>query len=288
MQACGRRVEAALDRRLPAAGEEPVALHRAMRYAALAGGKYVRPALVYAAASVFDADRGGLDAAACAVELIHAYSLVHDDLPAMDDDALRRGKPSCHVAFGEAMAILTGDALQALAFQVLAEEAEIATDLRLRMLGILARASGSLGMAGGQAIDLAAVGAPLAVRDLEDMHARKTGALIRASVLLGALGAGCRHDPELDRLDGYARCLGLAFQIRDDVLDVEGETATLGKTGGSDRERGKPTYCSVLGVEQARAMALGLHEQALSHLSPFGERAGLLRELSEFVVRRNR
>jgi geranylgeranyl pyrophosphate synthase len=284
------RVETALDRRLPSADSPPAALHRAMRYSALAGGKYLRPMLVYATGDVFGADAGRLDGAACAVELIHAYSLIHDDLPAMDDDALRRGKPSCHVAFGEAMAILAGDALQALAFQILAEDPGIDVDpaQRLKMIEVLARAAGSLGMAGGQAIDLQSVGGTLAPSQLEDMHLRKTGALIRASVMLGALGSGNRDGDVLRTLDEYARGIGLAFQVRDDVLDVEGETAVLGKTQGSDRHRDKPTYCSVFGVEEARKMAAELYRSAVDRLAAMGTRADTLRALSAYIVRRDR
>jgi farnesyl diphosphate synthase len=288
MELCRGRVETALDHWLPAAAETPQELHRAMRYATLAGGKYVRPLLVYATGQAFGVEPARLDGAACAVELIHAYSLVHDDLPAMDDDALRRGKPSCHVAFGEAMAILAGDALQALAFHILAVDPKLATPpaQRLRMIDTLALAGSSLGMAGGQAIDLAAVGKKLSLGDLEDMHARKTGALIRASVLLGALAADGLPEETLAALGNYARCIGLTFQIRDDVLDAEGDTATLGKTSGSDISRNKPTYSTLLGVEAAKRMADALHREALQHLAGLGERADLLRAISEYIIRR--
>ncbi|MDX9740487.1 MAG: polyprenyl synthetase family protein [Gammaproteobacteria bacterium] len=284
------RVEHALDRWLPTEDMPPVELHRAMRYATLAGGKYVRPLLVYAAGEIFGADPAALDGPACAVEMIHAYSLIHDDLPAMDDDALRRGKPSCHIAFGEAMAILAGDALQALAFHLLAADPAITADpaLRLRMIDTLAVASSSLGMAGGQAIDLAAVGHRLALEDLEDMHLRKTGALISASVSLGALAAGAGDNDALRHLHAYARCVGLAFQIRDDILDIEGETAVIGKTSGSDVLACKPTYCSLLGVDGARARARSLHEEAVAHLEPFGADARLLREIAGYIVTRIR
>ena len=286
----GARVERALDRWLPTGDTPPVELHRAMRYATLAGGKYVRPLLVYATGEIFAADPAVLDAPACAVEMIHAYSLIHDDLPAMDDDALRRGKPSCHIAFGEAMAILAGDALQALAFHLLASDPMAAVDpaRRLRMIDTLAEASSSLGMAGGQAIDLTAVGRRLELRDLENMHLRKTGALIGASVRLGALAAGADDIDALQRLQNYARCIGLAFQIRDDILDVEGETAVIGKTSGADVLACKPTYCSLLGVEGARALARRLHEEAIAHLDPFGAGADVLRELAGYIVTRIR
>jgi geranylgeranyl pyrophosphate synthase len=277
------RVEHALDRWLPPEDMPPVELHRAMRYATIAGGKYVRPLLVYASGEIFGADPATLDGPACAVEMIHAYSLIHDDLPAMDNDDLRRGKPSCH------MAILAGDALQALAFHLLAEDPAISADpaLRLRMINTLAVASSSLGMAGGQAIDLAAVGRSLTLEELEDMHLRKTGALISASVSLGALAAGAGNE-ELRRLHAYARCIGLAFQIRDDILDVIGETAVIGKTSGSDILACKPTYCSLLGVDGARARARSLHEEAIAHLAPFGADAELLRAIAAYIVNRIR
>jgi farnesyl diphosphate synthase len=288
MEECRSRVETALDRWLPPAEAVPQDLHRAMRYAVLAGGKYVRPLLVYATGKAFGVAPDRLDGAACAVELIHAYSLVHDDLPAMDNDALRRGKPSCHVAFGEAVAILTGDALQALAFHILATDPAlgITPARRLRMIDALALAGSSLGMAGGQAIDLAAVGRNLDLSDLELMHARKTGALIRASVQLGALAADGLPEETHTALGHYARCIGLTFQIRDDVLDAEGDTATLGKTSGSDRSNNKPTYSTLLGVEAAKRMAEALHREALQHLEGLGEGAELLRALSHYIIRR--
>jgi geranylgeranyl pyrophosphate synthase len=288
MEQCRGRVEAALDRWLPPAETEPRDLHRAMRYAALAGGKYVRPLLVYATGRAFGVAPERLDGPACAVELIHAYSLVHDDLPAMDNDALRRGKPSCHVACGEAVAILTGDALQALAFHILAADPApgVTPALRLRMIDTLALAAGSLGMAGGQAIDLAAVGHVLEPEELENMHTCKTGALIRASVLLGALAADGAAEDTLAALGGYARCIGLTFQIRDDVLDAEGDTATLGKTSGSDASNNKATYTTLLGLERAKRMADELHREALRHLEGLDERADLLREISEYFIRR--
>lgn len=288
MELSRARVEAALDRWLPSAEAEPRDLHRAMRYATLAGGKYVRPLLVYATGQAFGIAPERLDGAACAVELIHAYSLVHDDLPAMDNDPLRRGKPSCHVAFGEAPAILTGDALQALAFHILAADPApgIAAAQRLRMIDTLALAGGSLGMAGGQAIDLAAVGRALGLAELEDMHARKTGALIRASVLMGALAAGDLPAATVAALGAYARCIGLTFQIRDDVLDAEGDTSTLGKTSGSDRDHNKPTYATLLGVEAAKRLAEDLHREAVGYLEALDAQAELLREISAYIIRR--
>ena len=276
-------VRAMLDRVLPPTTEPPRRLHDAMRYAVLNGGKRIRAILVIATGKAFQAHAGRLEPPACAVELIHAYSLIHDDLPSMDDDDLRRGIPACHRAFDEATAILAGDALQTLAFGTLASAPGPGAGERVR---ILAEACGSRGMAGGQAIDLESVGHSLTLDQIEDMHLRKTGALIRASVRLGALSAGA-CDPEiLARLDEYARCVGLAFQIRDDVLDVESDTGTLGKRQGADAERNKPTYPAILGLEASRAHAHALHERALERLAPFDRDADPLRELSGFIVGR--
>ena len=284
-----RRVNRALSERLPDVGAPPRRLHEAMRYAVLGGGKRVRAIMVYAAADAAGCPQVNPDAAACAVELVHSYSLVHDDLPAMDDDDLRRGRPTCHRAFDEATALLAGDALQTLAFEVLSSDPSLrsATELRCRMLEALSRAIGSQGMAGGQAIDLAATGRSLTLEELEGMHLLKTGALIRASVRLGALCASADEEA-LEKLDAYAKCVGLAFQIRDDVLDVEGETAVLGKAAGADSALGKPTYPSVLGLAESRRRALALHERALGRLSGFGASADTLRMLSEYVVTRKR
>ena len=278
-----KRVHAMLDRVLPRATESPQRLHEAMRYAVLNGGKRVRAVLVVATGETLRADAARLEPAACAVELIHAYSLVHDDLPSMDDDDLRRGVPTCHRAFGEATALLAGDALQSLAFEILAHAPAPDTGELVRTL---ARASSSRGMAGGQAIDLEAVGRVLTLDQLERMHLLKTGALIRASVRLGALCAGARDPDVLDRLDEYARCIGLAFQIRDDVLDVEGETETLGKKQGADTALDKPTYPAILGLEASKAHARALHERASERLAPFGRDADFLCALSEFIVSR--
>jgi farnesyl diphosphate synthase len=247
--------------------------------------------LVYAAGEAGGAQSGALDCAACAVELVHAYSLVHDDLPCMDDDVLRRGRPTVHVRYGEALAMLVGDALQALAFEALAGAAEQgagggATTL---MVGELARAAGSIGMAGGQAIDLASVGVALGRGALEDMHRRKTGALLRASVRLGGLCAGASGEAGVARmqaLDRYADAIGLAFQVVDDILDVEGDAATLGKTAGKDAERNKPTYVSVLGLDEARRLAGRLREQAHEAIAPLGEPGRRLAELADLIVRR--
>ena len=287
LPALAARADRALAARLPAEDATPVELHRAMRYAVLGGGKRLRPLLVYAAGLAVAAADAALDAPACAVELIHAYSLVHDDLPAMDDDALRRGRPTCHVAFGEAMAILAGDALQALAFEILADAALGNVVPRgAAMLAVLGRACGAEGMAGGQAIDLTAVGQPLSLAALEHMHALKTGALIRASVRLGAL-AGQADEATLAALDRYAAAVGLAFQVRDDILDVEGDAAAIGKTVGKDAAAAKPTFPSILGLEASRARLNELVAEALRALQPLGERAALLRELAHYAVQRS-
>ncbi|MGH8123333.1 MAG: (2E,6E)-farnesyl diphosphate synthase [Rudaea sp.] len=282
------RADAALAKVLPPEQQAPQQLHRAMRYAVLGGGKRLRPILVYATGSALGAVPQRLDATAAAVEIIHAYSLVHDDLPAMDDDALRRGRPTCHVAFGEAMAILAGDALQALAFEVLAGDALLAVDpaVRVEMLRTLAAACGAQGMAGGQAFDLGAVGKQLSPHELERMHVYKTGALIRASVKLGALAAGCRDDAVLAALDRYGHALGLAFQIRDDILDVEGDSATIGKTAGKDAADHKPTYNAILGMPGAQAHLRELTQAALDALVPLGADFASLAALARFVAER--
>jgi farnesyl diphosphate synthase len=283
------RVERALDRWLPGAGTSPPRLHEAMRYAALAGGKRVRPVLVYGTGRALGLPLSGLDGPACAVELIHAYSLVHDDLPAMDDDDLRRGRPTCHRAYDEATALLVGDALQTLAFYVLAHDDAIPGSPagRLAMVETLALASGSRGMAGGQAIDLAAVGKSLDLAELENMHIHKTGALIRASVRLAVLGAEGIDAAVAEHLDHYAKCIGLAFQIRDDVLDVEGDTATLGKPRGSDAEQQKPTYPALLGLEESKRLAAELCADAVASLDGLGEGAEPLRQLATYIVARS-
>ena len=282
------RADAVLARALPPEDQPPTELHRAMRYAVLGGGKRLRPLLVYATGTTFGAPLETLDASAAAVEIIHAYSLVHDDLPAMDDDSLRRGRPTCHVVFGEAMAILAGDALQALAFDVLAHDATLAGDaaIHIGMLRVLAVACGSHGMAGGQAFDLAAVGKALSPADLERMHVHKTGALIRASVRLGALAAGVRNAATLDALERYGHAIGLAFQIRDDLLDIEAGTEQLGKTAGKDVAAAKPTYPAILGVEASRADLSRLTRDALAAVESFGARARPLSDLARFVADR--
>jgi farnesyl diphosphate synthase len=285
-QGCQARMESVLADWLLAAQIAPQRLHEAMRYGVLGGGKRVRPLLAFAAGEVTGADAGRVQHAAAAVELIHAYSLVHDDMPAMDDDALRRGKPTVHVEFDEATALLVGDALQSLAFDILASQ-PLADDaaIQLDMVQLLAQASGSRGMAGGQAIDLASVGKPLDLTELEFMHIHKTGALIRASVLLGAQ---CGSVPDATRtaLDHYAKCIGLAFQVVDDVLDAEAPTATLGKTAGKDAANNKPTYVSLLGAARARELAQELRADAHAALDTLGAPAKRLRQLADFVVER--
>jgi farnesyl diphosphate synthase len=280
-------MESALSRLLPPAQVAPARLHEAMRYASLEGGKRVRPLLTFAAGELAGARPERLEVAAAAVELIHAYSLVHDDMPCMDDDVLRRGKPTVHVEFDEATALLVGDALQSLAFQLLAEH-PLADDPRvqLEMVKLLASAAGSRGMAGGQQIDLEAVGKPLTVPELEAMHIHKTGSLIRAAVLLGAACGGALDAALRARLDQYAKTVGLAFQVVDDVLDHDTSTATLGKTAGKDARQGKPTYVSTMGIAGARELAQELRHNALQALEPLGEGARRLRELADFIVLR--
>ncbi len=280
-------MEGVLARLLPAARLAPGRLHEAMRYAVLEGGKRVRPLLTFAAGEVSAARPERLEVAAAAVELIHAYSLVHDDLPCMDDDVLRRGKPTVHVEFDEATALLVGDALQSLAYQLLAENV-LADEPRaqLEMVKLLASAAGSRGMAGGQQIDLEATGKALSVPELEAMHIHKTGALIRAAVLLGAACGGAADASVRERLDQYAKTVGLAFQVVDDVLDAESSSATLGKTAGKDSRAGKPTYVSVMGLARARELAQELRHNAHEALAPLGAGARRLRELADFIVLR--
>jgi farnesyl diphosphate synthase len=288
--AFAEHADRALQRYLPDAVQPPEDLHRAMHYAVLGGGKRMRPLLVYATGSAFGARLEQLDAAAVAVEIIHAYSLVHDDLPAMDDDDLRRGRPTCHIVFGEAMAILAGDALQALAFEVLANDRSgtISAETRLEMVRVLGQACGSQGMAGGQAFDLSAVGHALNADELERMHVHKTGALIRASVRLGALAAGCQDAAKLDALERYAHCVGLAFQIRDDILDIEGAVEQIGKTVGKDAANAKPTYPAILGLDASRKALEELTAEALQSLALVGDQCEALRDLAIFVASRER
>ncbi|HZO23052.1 MAG TPA: farnesyl diphosphate synthase [Steroidobacteraceae bacterium] len=288
IEAYRSRVERVLQQCLSLPDAGTARLREAMQYSVLGGGKRLRPALVYLTGESLGAPLSELDAAAAAVELIHVYSLVHDDLPAMDDDDLRRGRPTCHRAYDEATAILVGDALQALAFAVLADESFGSTSaaLRLAMIRTLARAAGTGGMAGGQAVDLAAVGHRLSVPDIENMHRRKTGALIEGSVLLGALGAGVSAGREFQALERYGAEIGLAFQIQDDILDVEGDPALLGKSTGADAALRKPTYPSTVGLSAARERARDLRDRALEALVPLGVRASALAELAQFVVNR--
>jgi farnesyl diphosphate synthase len=282
-----QRVEATLRRVLPAPDIAPQRLHQALRYAVLEGGKRVRPLLAFAAGELANADPERVALAGAAVELIHAYSLVHDDLPCMDDDVLRRGKPTCHVEYDEPTALLVGDALHSLAFQVLGDY-RLAEDAKtqLEMVKLLAAAAGSRGMAGGQAIDLESVGKALTVTELEFMHIHKTGAIIRASALLGARCGSGLGPRELGQLDLFAKLIGLAFQVVDDVLDAEGSTATLGKTAGKDAKDHKPTYVSAIGVARARELAQELRQNALDTLAGFGERALRLRQIADFIVLR--
>ncbi|QBC44245.1 polyprenyl synthetase family protein [Iodobacter fluviatilis] len=288
MQGVQSQMEQALSAVLPAQDAIPAQLHTAMRYSVLDGGKRVRPLLVFAAGAVVNAPFERLQYVGAAVELIHAYSLVHDDMPAMDNDVLRRGKPTCHVAFGEASALLAGDALQTLAFDLLSMHtlADSASH-QLTMVNILARASGSLGMCGGQGIDLYSVGQALSLTELERMHGLKTGALIRAAVLLGSYCGEAISDEDRHRLDYYARCIGLAFQVVDDILDEEADSATLGKTAGKDAANNKPTYVSLLGLAAAKEKAAELKADALAMIAPFGEKARHLVMLADFIVERS-
>lgn len=289
LAACQHRVERALDARLPSETLLPQTLHQAMRYSVLDGGKRTRPLLTYATGHALGIAESSLDAQACAVEFIHVYSLIHDDLPAMDNDDLRRGKPTCHKAFDDATAILAGDALQALAFEVLANDPSIPVDAnaRLAMIRCLSKASGSHGMVGGQAIDLGAVGKQLNLPELENMHIHKTGALIRASVNLASLTQPGLDAATAKQLDHYAKCIGLSFQVKDDILDVESDTATLGKTQGKDNDNDKPTYPALLGMAGAKQKAQELHEQAVASLAAFGSEADLLRDLSRYIIERS-
>jgi geranylgeranyl pyrophosphate synthase len=282
------RIERELTARLPPTGFAPTRLHEAMRYSVLGGGKRVRPTLVYASAAALGVPEEHVDGAACAVELIHAYSLVHDDLPAMDDDDLRRGRPTCHRAFDEATAILVGDALQVLAFEILASDAGLpaSSHVRLNLVRLLAAASGTQGMAGGQALDLAATGRKLSLPEVEEMHARKTGALIHACVMMAAACSAELAPATHDALNEYAHAIGLAFQIQDDLLDIEGDAATLGKATGADQALNKPTYPSVAGLEAAHQRVRELHTRALAALERVGLNSGPLSSISDWLVLR--
>ena len=288
LDAYQKRVNAALDKYLPTEDPPEHNLAEAIRYSVIGGGKRIRPAMVYAAGEAMGVSTDLLDIPACAVEMIHAYSLIHDDLPAMDDDDLRRGRPTCHKAFDEATAMLAGDALQALAYEILAKDdhKELTPEHRIEMLSLLTEASGAHGMAGGQAVDLASVGKQLTLEQLEHMHQLKTGALIRASIMLGGM---CKQDiteDELQLLSEYARCIGLSFQIQDDILDVVSDTETLGKPQGSDEEQQKPTFPAIIGLEESRRRAIEQHEFAIKILEPLDEKADSLRQLSAYIVER--
>jgi farnesyl diphosphate synthase len=286
-QSIQQRTEQALDKTLPASSIAPHRLHEAMRYATLGGGKRVRALLAHAAGEFCGADAMHIDQAAIAVEMIHAYSLVHDDMPCMDDDDLRRGKPSCHKQFDDATALLVGDALQSLAFQVLsAPNLHSDAARQIRMINLLALASGSRGMAGGQAIDLASVGQALNQTELEFMHIHKTGALISAAALLGAYSATGFDEKRIAAIDQYAQSIGLAFQVVDDILDAEADTATLGKTAGKDADSNKPTYVTILGLVRAKALAQELYEHAIAPINAYGSAASRLIQLAQFITQR--
>lgn len=283
-----QRMEHVLDKLLPAPDIAPFRLHEAMRYSVMGGGKRVRALLAHAAGELCGANPAKVDMAAAAIELIHAYSLVHDDMPCMDDDDLRRGKPSCHKQYDDATALLVGDALQTLAFQTLATPG-LCTDpgRQLEMVNLLAIASGSRGMAGGQAIDLASVGKALDQTELEYMHIHKTGALIRAAALLGAHCAPELDQEQLHAIDHYAQAIGLAFQVVDDILDAEADSETLGKTAGKDAESDKPTYVTILGIDHAKRLAQELLDDALTPLSPYGDAASQLKQVAFFITQRS-
>ena len=281
------RMEAALARHLPDPAIAPRKLHDAMRYTALGGGKRVRPMLAFAAGEAVGAEADAVESAACAVELIHVYSLTHDDLPCMDDDDLRRGKPTCHAQYDKATALLVGDALQSLAFELLAG-ADSRTDpaTQLKKVLLLAQASGSRGMCGGQAVDLDSTGKSLDLAELEFMHIHKTGALIRAAVLLGALSGGRLEAAQRDGLEHYAKCIGLAFQVMDDVLDSEADTATLGKIAGKDAAQGKATYLTLMSARAARDYARELIDDAVRAIAPLEARADRLAAIARFIIAR--
>ncbi len=283
---CRSRIDAELDRQLSATGDGSERLHQAMRYSVLGGGKRIRPALCMAAASAVGQPQANAIIPACTLELIHAYSLIHDDLPAMDDDELRRGRATTHIAFDEATAILAGDALQTMAFGMLSEAPGLGEQVRLAMIRELAFASGHRGMVGGQAIDLESVGKSLTIDQLEKMHRHKTGALIAASVRMGALTAPDVSNDQLAALALYSQTLGLAFQVQDDLLDIEGDTTVIGKPQGSDLARAKPTYPSLLGIDGARNYLSQLLDSALSSLEMFGSEGDILRDMAGYVVAR--
>ena len=282
-------MDAALERCLPSPEAEPAVFHQAMRYSALGPGKRLRPLMAYATGEVLGIDPEQIDPIAVSIEMLHAYSLVHDDLPAMDDDDLRRGRPTTHIAYDDATAILVGDALQALAFEVLATDAvyEGRHEVRCRLVAALADATGSLGMVGGQVMDLAAEGNWVDAKRLEKMYALKTGCLIRAAILMAGHCKPGIHPSDFDALDRFSRTIGLAFQVKDDLLEVEESTETIGKSHASDQKNGKATYPALFGLETARSRSETLYRDALAELDPLGENAAPLRWLSDFVIRRN-
>ena len=283
---CAALVDAQLESILPSPEGPAEQLFAAMRYSVFNGGKRIRPALCFAAAeAIADSDHNTAKVAA-ALEMVHAYSLIHDDLPAMDDDDLRRGKPTCHIQFDEATAILAGDALQCLAFEQLTQLSDLPAEVSLKLVAMLANYGGCNGMVTGQAIDLAATGNLLELEQLKQMHALKTGALIEASILMGALATHQADSEQLAALKEFAQAIGLAFQIQDDILDVESSTEQLGKQQGSDSTNGKSTYTSILGVEMARSQAADLYQHSTACLEPFGERAGSLRSIASFIINR--
>ncbi len=282
------RMEKVLEAHMPPATVSPMRLHEAMRYSTLGGGKRVRALLAYAAGEFCGAKLDKIDIPAAAVEIIHAFSLVHDDLPCMDDDDLRRGKPTTHKQYGDALALLVGDALQSLAFQLISQDKLLknATQ-KLQMLHVLALASGSRGMAGGQAIDIESIGIPLTRAELEHMHIQKTGALIRAAALLGAYSTDTPDEEKIKAVDHFAKAIGLAFQVVDDILDCEADTETLGKTAGKDKLNNKSTYVTILGLSAAKQLASELHANAMAALSFYGREADLLRHLANFITQRS-
>lgn len=284
-------INAILPHYLPAISQEPKRLHQAMHYAVCNGGKRLRTLLAYAAYYALNSQltSNAVDTVACAVELVHAYSLIHDDLPPMDDDALRRGQPTCHIAFDEATAILAGDALQSRAFEILAElhEKNVSAEMIVQLVKILAQAIGSNGMAGGQAIDLAAIGQQLDQTALEQMHAYKTGALITASIQMAALLSPTHTIEQLQHLTQFGQLIGLAFQIRDDILDAEGDAQTMGKATQKDLAKTKPTFTSMLGVEPSKRLLQNTYEQALSHLAPFGDKGVYLQQIAQIIITRD-
>lgn len=281
-------MEDVLDIHLPPSTVSPMRLHEAMRYATMGGGKRVRALLAYAAGEFCGAEMEKVNVPAAAVEIIHAFSLVHDDLPCMDDDDLRRGKPTTHKQYGDAVALLVGDALQSLAFQLISQDKLLkSATQKLKMLHILALASGSRGMAGGQAIDIESIGIPLSRAELEHMHIQKTGALIRAAALLGAYSADKPKEDKISAVDHFAKSIGLAFQVVDDILDAEADTQTLGKTAGKDQLNNKSTYVTILGLSAAKQLAGELHANAMAALSFYGREADLLRHLANFITHRS-